>query len=246
MGSNGINPLILQNRLISQAKSRTRSQSAGIASALANSGSGDKNKALLDAMKSQAGKNATSDSDLRSKSNYTSMKKAAENLKSYAKDLLSWPEKKWEEMTEEEKAKYRENVVSKMSDFVSDYNSMIKSMTDEGGKVNEIYLSQLKSSFKNAKSDLEELGITRKEDGTLALDKSILGAADVEKIKKALGAEGTFVDDVGKKTESIISNADTNLAVVNKSLYAGNYTYDHNGTDIFDLLASGGKYNFWG
>ena len=246
MGSNGINSLILHNRLISQARSMARSSGGSMGAMLANSASGDKNTALLDAMKSQGKKNPSSDSDLRSKSNYTTMKKAAENLKKYAKDLLAGPEKKFEEMTDEEKAKYREEAVSKMSDFVADYNSMIRSMTNEGGKVNEIYLNQLKSCFKNAKADLEELGITRAEDGTLSLDKDVLQAADAEKIKKVLGSEGTFIDDVAKKTESIIANADTNLAVVNKNLYAGTYTYDHNGTDIFDILNSGSKYNFWG
>lgn len=146
-------------------------------------------------------------------------------------------------MTEEELAQYKEEAASQAAGLVSEYNTMIKGMTEESGQVNKIYLSQLMSCFKNAKGTLEELGITQKEDGSLALDKEKFMAADADKIQKALCTKDSFVNDLNKKAANILANAETNLAVLNKSLYAGSYTYNQFGSDIFDMLTSGSKYS---
>lgn len=237
-----INSLILSNRLLSQARSRTRSQSGSLGSIMNGSSDSGKN-AMLDAIKNKNTGNSFSKADAQSKENYTAMKKAAESLQERTKKLLGWKEKEWETMTQEELAGYKEEAASQAAGFVSEYNAMIKSMTDESGQVNKIYLNQLKECFKNAKDALEELGITQSADGTLSLDREKFMAADAAKIQKALCSAGSFVDDVNKKTANIISNADTNLAVLNKSQYAGSYTYNQYGSDIFDILLNGSKYN---
>lgn len=237
-----INSLILSNRLLSQARSRTRSQSGSLGSIMNGSSDSGKN-AMLDAIKNKNTGNSFSKADAQSKENYTAMKKAAESLQERTKKLLGWKEKEWETMTQEELAGYKEEAASQAAGFVSEYNAMIKSMTDESGQVNKIYLNQLKECFKNAKDALEELGITQTADGTLSLDREKFMAADAAKIQKALCSAGSFVDDVNKKTANIISNADTNLAVLNKSQYAGSYTYNQYGSDIFDILLNGSKYN---
>lgn len=245
MARNGINSLILHNRLISQARSRARTQSTKMGSILQGN-SGNNNNALANAIKKQARsqKNGLlSATDTKSKENYTSIKSAAESLKKRTKTLLDMPEKEWEKLTEEEVAKYKEDVVTEVSGVISDYNQMIKKMAEEGGSVNEIYAKQMKGYFQNAKSKLNELGITQNSDGTLALNKELLKAADASKMKEVLGKAGTFIDDIGKRAENVIANADTNLAVLNRSQYAGNYTYNQHGSDIFDALLGGSKYN---
>ena len=237
-----INSLILSNRHLSQARSRTRSQSGSLGSIMNGSSESGKS-AMLDAIKNKNTQKGFSKADAQSKENYAAMKKAAESLQERTKKLLAWTEKEWESMTQEELAAYKEEAASQAAGLVSEYNAMIKSMTDESGQVNRIYLSQLKECFKNAKGALEELGITQQEDGTLSMDKEKFLTADAAKIQKALCSAGSFVDDVNKKTASIISNADTNLAVLNKSQYAGSYTYNQYGSDIFDMLLNGSKYN---
>lgn len=245
MARNGINSLILQNRLVSQARSRARTQSTKMGAILSGS-SGKSSNALADAIKKQARTqkngllNAT---DTKSKENYTSIKNAAESLKKRTKTLLDMPEKEWDKLTEEEVAKYKEDVVTEVSGIINDYNAMLKKMTEEGGTVNEIYAKQMKGYFQNAKSKLNELGITQNSDGTLALNKELLKAADASKMKEVLGKAGTFIDDIGKRAENVIANAETNLAVLNRSQYAGNYTYNQQGSDIFDALLGGSKYN---
>lgn len=243
MGRNMVNSLIMQNRLISQAKSRSRSQSTNRNKVLQSS-SGSKNN-VLDAIKKQANGNqyGLSEADAKSKENYTAMKKAAESLKGHTKNLLLMPDKDWETLTEEEASKYKEEAVSEVTALLEDYNKMIKSMTEEGGKVNEIYLKQMKGYFQNAKGKLEELGITQNSDGTLSVNQELLKAASAQKQKEVFGTQGSFIEDIGKRAENVISNAETNLAILNKSQYAGNYSYNRYGSDIFDMLTSGSKYN---
>lgn len=245
MNSRGISPLITQNRLLAQARSRSKSSSSGMAAALTQSSSSGKNNALVEALKKKnAGKNSLSEADQSQKEAYTVIKKTAGNIQKRAERLLSWPEKSVDEMTEEEKTTYKKNVADEISSLIIEYNDMVAGMEDAGGKVNEVYLSQLKGYFQNAHKQLAELGITENAKGKLVLDKEKLAGADVAKIKEVLGKKGTFIDDIGKRTENILANAETNLAVLNKSQYAGNYTYNQYGSDIFDALTSGSKYNY--
>lgn len=245
MNSRGISSLITQNRLLSQARSRSRNSSSGMAAALTQSSSSGKSNALAEALKKKnAGKNSLSEADQSQKEAYTVVKKTAENIKKRAERLLSWPEKSVDEMTDEEKATYKKNVTDEVSALIVEYNDMMAGMTDAGGKVNEIYISQMKGYFQNAQKQLAELGITENLNGKLTLDKEKFASADVAKIKEVLGKKGTFIDDIGKRAENVLSNAETNLAVLNKSQYAGNYTYNQYGSDIFDALTSGSKYNY--
>lgn len=243
MSNYKVSSLITQNRLLSQAKSRARTQSTSINKVLQSS-QNNKNS-LLDAIKNQANaqKYGLSEADTKSKENYTAMKAAAESLKGHTDKLLLMPDKDWETLTEEELLSYKEGAVSEVKAMITDYNQMIKSMTDEGGTVNEIYLKQMKGYFQNAKDDLNELGITENNDGTLSVNTELLTAADAQKLKEVFGTQGTFVDDIGKRAQNVIANAETNLAVLNKSQYAGNYSYNQYGSDIFDILTSGSKYN---
>lgn len=248
MARNGINSLILHNRMISQARSRARSQSVST-SAIRQSSASKSKDALSNAIKKQAKSQTNkgmSKADASSKENYTSIKKAAESLQKRTKALLEMPEKEWEKLTEEETAKYKEDVIKEVTALASDYNDMIKKMSEEGGSVNEIYLKQMKGYFGNAKADLEAIGITQKSDGTLSVNQELLKAADAKKLKEVLGTSGTFIDDIGKRASNVIANADTNLAILNRNQYAGNYTYNRYGSDIFDTLLGNGKYNVKG
>ena len=240
--SSRINSLITQNRLLSQARSRT-SSGTGMASALAqSSGSDSKTNAILNAVKN-SNKGSLKETDESQRQAYTVVKKTAENIKKHAEKLLSWPEKSVEELTDEEKAAYKKDVTDELSALIANYNDMITGMKEAGGNVNTVYLNQMRGYFKNAQKQLEELGITEESNGKLSLNKEKFANADAAKIKEVLGSKGTFIDDIGKRADNVLSNAETNLAVLNKSLYAGNYTYNQYGSDIFDALLSGSKYN---
>lgn len=245
MGHTKVNSLIMQNRLLSQARSRSRSQSTNMGKALQKSSNGNGKSSLLNSIKKQADSDryTLGEADLKSKKNYTAMREAAESLSGHTAKLLLLGKKDLEELTEEELTGLKESTVLEAASMVESYNEMIRAMTDEGGTVNEIYLKQMKGYFKNAKSDLEALGITQSSDGTLSVNTELLKGADIQKLVKTLGMEGSFTDDIGKRAQNVISNAETNLAVLNKSQYAGLYSYNQYGNDILDAFTSGGKYN---
>lgn len=244
MGLNGISSLITQNRLISRAKSRSRSQSAAVGSALRSSGGSSGKDSLMNAIKNQSkNQNSLSAADAKSKTYFTTIKKAAGSVQSCVKNLLELPEKEWDKMTEEEITAYREDALSKVNNFVNDFNVMVKGMKDEGGKVNQIYLSQMQTYYNNSKFDLEKLGISMKSDGTLSVNQEEFKNSDVQKIKRVLGSSGSFIDNIGKRAKDAEANAETNLSVLNKTQYGGNYTYDKYGSDIFDMLTGGSKYS---
>ena len=246
MSRNGINSLILHNRLVSQARSRARTQSASIGSVLQNSKNSNSRASAVKKMAQSQKNSGLSSVDTKSRENWTSIKSAAESLQKRTKTLLSLPEKDWENLTEEEIAKYKDDVIKEVPGLIEDYNQMMSKMTEEGGSVNTVYIKQMKSYFENAKSKLEEIGITQRNDGTLSLNQELLKAADAKKIKEVLGTTGSFVSDIGNRAANVIANAETNLAVLNKSQYAGNYTYNQYGSDIFEALTSGSKYNYKG
>lgn len=244
MRNSRINSIITQNRLVSRAKSRARTQSTNIGKALQN-GSNSKSN-TLNAVKNKAKSNkygGLTREESNAKDNFTAIKKAAEGLRSHTEKLLSMPDKEWEKLTQEEISGYKEKAVSEITSMVEDYNQMIKSMTAEGGNVNKTYLEQMKDYFQNYRKDLNELGIGQKSDGTLTISQEILKEADAKKLKEVFSSQGTFVSRVNARVDNVISNAETNLAVLNRSQYAGNYSYNQYGSDIFDILSSGGKYN---
>ncbi len=109
MGRNMVNSLIMQNRLISQAKSRSRAQSTDRNKVLQKSSDSKSN--VLENIRKQAAEKqyGLSEADAKSKENYTAMKKAAESLKEHTKSLLLMPDKDWEALTPEEALKYKEH-----------------------------------------------------------------------------------------------------------------------------------------
>lgn len=238
MSQNHISPLIIQNRLLGQARSGARARSAAIGSAMnrsSNSNSSSK------ASSSSAKKSASS--AIGSKTNYTAMKDAGESIQARVKKLQEIYNRQWDELTGEEAAKYRSQAETEIEGFVSDYNRLITSLSKEGGNVNSIYLKQLQDYYRSAKSSLSEAGILQNNDGTLSVDKEALKKADISLLQKTFGSEGSFAGKVKTRAENIVSSAQTNLSLLNKSMYTGSYGYDRSGSDIFDLLTGGGSYS---
>lgn len=234
-----INPLIMQNRLLSQAKSGLRTKNTQTGKVLNKQGS-----SRSDHVKDQADqKNSLSKRNAASKENYMTMKEAGSSLTDRAKQLLSLPGKEMEELSQEGIAEYREKVLTQTEGLIKDYNALVRSMEEEGGTVNQLYLKRMQEYLKDAGEDLKRIGITGDKSGMLSLDKETLKTADVQELKRILGTEGSFTDKAGKRAENILANAETNLAYLNKSIYAGNYSYNRYGSDIFDSINGYGKYN---
>lgn len=241
MNHNSISPLIMQNRLLSQARSGARARNTATGAVLNNS-SGSKNsntvKSQTDAKKTSSQQEAYKES----KENYTAMKKAAESIKERTGKLLTAFDKNREELTEEDAVKFRKEIEEEISGYTDDYNTLIKMLTNEGGNANETYLQQLKDYFQSSKDALAEAGITQASNGILTLDENLLKEADLQTLEKIFGKENSFAGRVKERAVNIISNAEMNLSVINSSLYSGNYTYNKYGSDIYDIL-NGSSYS---
>lgn len=242
MSFNKISPLIVQNRLLSQARSGARARNTAIGSVLNKSSNSKTGSAASDAAKTKNKVLPT----LESKTNYTSMKKAGESIKKRAEVLQKIYDRQWEEITEEERAKYKEQAEEEITKFIDDYNTLMNTLTKESSATNNAYFKQLKNYFQSAKSTLAEMGITQNSDGTLSLDKEILKTADIAVGQKVFGGEDSFAGKVKEGAEKIAANAETNLSILNSSLYTGNYSYNRSGNDIFDILTGNSDYNVKG
>ncbi len=241
MSYNKISPLIVQNRLLSQARSGARARNTAIGSVLNKSSNSKTGSAASDAAKTK-NKNKVLPT-LESKTNYTSMKKAGESIKKRAEVLQKIYDRQWEEITEEERAKYKEQAEEEITEFIDDYNTLMNTLSKESSAANNAYFKQLKNYFQSAKSTLAEMGITQNSDGTLSLDKETLKKADISIGQKVFGGEDSFAGKVKEGAEKIAANAETNLSVLNSSLYTGNYSYNRSGNDIFDILTGNNGYN---
>lgn len=240
MQHNGISPLITQNRLLSQARSGARARSAAIGSALQRTNANNSSNS------SSNTKSATKKQNnlmTESRENFTALKNAAEDVKENSKKLQEIFGQDFEKMTEEETALNRAKAEEKIIEFIDSYNSLIRNLEKESAGANGTYLGQLKEYFNRSSKALGGMGIAADGSGILSVDKELLKKADLSDLKAAFGTAGSFAGKTGARSEDIIANAETNLAVLNKSLNAGNYTYNRTGSDIYDILSGSGKYD---
>ncbi len=240
MRGSGVNSLIMQNRLISQARSGARTRQAATGSVL-NKSAGNK-KSTADSVSREKETAAIRES----KENYTAIEAAAENLKKYLEKIKEDSDKDWEKATPEEISKYRSEAEYVADEFVKNYNDLLAALSEEDEKVNDVYGKQLKNYVKESEDDLKKLGITQEKDGALKINKEAFAAAELSDIQKIFGKESSFAEKIKERAENISASAKTSLALLNSSLYTGNNGYNRYGSDVFDILTGGNGYNVRG
>lgn len=167
------------------------------------------------------------------KSNYTAMKSAAQDVQTYLEHLMS--EKEDSLFQKAGVSGDTAAIVSEVKSFVEDYNTMVRKMNSEGGTVNELYVRQLHGFVVSHKSKLENIGITEDKNGLLAVDRNKLEAAELEKLKNVFQGENSFAQKVADRSKRVEENADTNLNSLNSATYS---------SILANYGTSGGKYNF--
>lgn len=184
----------------------------------------------------QSGKRKTSAASTMlesTKSNYTAMKSAAQDVQTYLEQLMS--EKEASLFQKAEASGDTAAIVSEVKSFVEDYNTMVRKMNSEGGTVNELYVRQLHGFVVSHKSKLENIGISEDKNGLLAVDRNKLEAAELEKLKNVFQGENSFAQKVADRSKRVEENADTNLNSLNSATYS---------SILANYGTSGGKYNF--
>jgi len=191
--------------------------------------------AQKNAVMAQNGKKKSTASTMleSTKSNYTAMKSAAQDVQTYLEHLMS--DKEDSLFQKAENAGDTSAIVSEVRSFADDYNTMVRKMNSEGGTVNELYVRQLHGFVVSNKSKLENIGITEDKNGLLTVDKSKLEAAELEKLKNVFQGESSFAAKVADRSKRVEENADTNLNSLNSATYS---------SILSNYGVSGSKYNF--
>lgn len=154
----------------------------------------------------------------KTKTAYTKMNQAAGNIQEYLSNLMSAEDKSL--FTKAEESGKTDQVVSEITKFVSDYNTMIENLYDAGGTVDNLYANQLNAAMKGMKDELKEIGISVEKNGTLKINKTVLSNTSLDKLKKIFGPDSSFGEKLMVKSQSVQANAQTNLNSLNNATYS--------------------------
>ena len=121
-------------------------------------------------------------------------------------------------------------------DLVKNYNETMKYLKESSGVLNDFYRQSLKETVLTNRTELEDIGFTVGNDGSLALNKEKLAAADGDKVKKLLGASGDLTGRISAVASRAADNAKVNAENVSSR-------YNASGSLASSYLS---KYNFWG
>lgn len=124
--------------------------------------------------------------------------------------------------------------VTEVQSFITGYNSLVKNMSSQGGKVNITYLVELGKAYIDNEDELNSLGITRGDDGLLSVDTDKLKTAELASLKSAFYGDDSYASDVSKTIASI--RKVTGTAAGMSSLYSSNYGSDATTADMTSSL----------
>lgn len=119
-------------------------------------------------------------------------------------------------------------IYNAVSDFVKDYNGVLKSVDTAESKSIVNRASNLLAITQSNSKLLDKLGITINEDFTLSLDKDKFMAADMSTAKSLFHGTGAYAYQVSAQSSLINFAADSEASkantYANNGFYANNYT----------------------
>ena len=164
---------------------------------------------------------------------YTGVQKAADSLKSSAealmdkklfaeKDIKTKDENGVETVT---KGYDTDAVYTAVSNFVKDYNSVVKATGDLTDKTLGHRMTYLNQLTMNKSKALSEMGVSIQTDGSLKLDKDVFMKADMSKVKALFSNDGAYGYRISAQS-SLIKNAAGSAA--NRGGYTSRGSYNSN------------------
>ena len=119
-----------------------------------------------------------------------------------------------------------DKIYKAVSNFVDDYNALIKAVDDAGNeKVTNRAVSLANITDMNAKT-LENIGITIEDDYSLSIDKDAFAKADMDKVKMLFNGTGSYGYRVSAQASLIDFAADSEAS--RNSTYTVNGTLNNN------------------
>lgn len=142
------------------------------------------------------------------RSNYEKLQKSADSLVDRAQLLA------------EKVDTGAKNIGSAAADMVSDFNSTLKYLKQNSGVLNTYYAQSLKETAATNRKELEEIGISVANDGSLTLNQEKLAEADEEKVRKMLGTDSDFIKRINAVASRAADNARANAENVSSQYNA--------------------------
>ncbi len=162
-------------------------------------------------------RNFINTTDTKSQKFYYDMQYHAKQVGEYANALKSKEKDSIYDKAKESGS--TEQIVSDIKSFVNQYNNMMKDLKESGSRTDSNFLMQFNSMSRLDERDLALTGVTRKSDGTLAVDEKKLEAADVETLEKVWGGNG-FASKAAAKAGSVEATAGRNIEAEKSSIYS--------------------------
>lgn len=164
------------------------------------------------------------------------------NMKYHAQQVCEYGNKLADQSKNSLFAKAKESgsnaeIVANIKGLVGQYNSMLGNLRESGTRTDSNYLSQLNSITGMNSSELASCGVTRKTDGTLAVDEEKLAAADLTTLEKVWGGKSGFGGRASLWADSVETTAERSMEAQASSSYS----------KLFNNYGSSGNYfNFFG
>lgn len=168
------------------------------------------------------------------KTSYEKLEKTAENLLQSAEIFTEEGEETIFSKAEESGDK--QEIYDKVQTFVENYNSTLSALKNTSSPLDQYYYQMMQEAAEENSEKLGNIGITISKNGTAALDKAKLAAADIDTLEQTLGASSDFSKKVAFLASRISDNARTNAESLSSR-------YSAKG-DVYSAMSN--KYEFWG
>lgn len=128
-----------------------------------------------------------------------------------------------------------DDILDGLKSFVSDYNSVIKSVSKSGDSNTVQAGERLKNQTAVYGASLEKIGIDIGEDGTLSIDEDLFKNADMTDVKSLFTGTVSFGKNTQMKLLQVYSAEATGQTGIN-SLYSSQGTTGYSIGNMFDSL----------
>ncbi len=169
--------------------------------------------------------NKTSTKNATQKKNYEKLDEAADSLAEQAAALMSEQEDSlFGKLAAEDTEENRNALYDTVEKLVDSYNGTRKSLLTAQGTLNNYYAKLLKEAAEDDAESLAAIGITL-EGGKMSLDAEKLKSADLDTVKKLLGADSTFMQKTTMLAEHASDNAEAGLDSLSNQYSANGVNY---------------------
>lgn len=130
---------------------------------------------------------------------------------------------------------YDTNAIYKaVSNFVDDYNSVIKASKESSSASIVNRTSSLVNATFTNKNMLSRIGITIKDDNTLSLDEDTFKSADMNTVKNLFNGNSSYGYRVSAQASMINYSADAEASKANTYNWKGSYANNYSSGNIFN------------